>query len=143
MELQTDAAPLHVSCDEKFDFNLESKVASFVLNVKASRETAPGETDSMQFKFLDLLLDDGEVPDDDGKPGLGGDAPSVVPAVRSNSGTATVTESDRKKDRDVSLAFAPFQRRAADLAARTAGRSSQVAVRRSQQRKARRCPSSA
>lgn len=84
MDLATDDGELHVTCDEGFDFNHESRSAAFKDNVNVTRLTGPQEIDQLRCQYLDLFLDDANH-DEQVRSRSRGDAPAVVPLVRSNT----------------------------------------------------------
>jgi hypothetical protein len=76
--------PLHVVCDEGFDFNLQSLIASFKINVNVTRPTGPDEAFLLKkCQYLDLILEDGSSDAGHGSPHAH-DAPTT-PIVRSNA----------------------------------------------------------
>ncbi len=92
MDLSSDDGPLHVTSDEGFDFNPESHMASFKINVNAARPTGPEESDTLKCQYLDLVLEEnaggGSATAMHGR----GDAPGL-PIVRNNGPSAVnVTE---------------------------------------------------
>ena len=85
MDLAADSGALHVTCDEGFDFNLQSLVASFKINVNVVRPTGPNEVFLLKkCQYLDLLLEDGTSDAHNSSSHTHGDAP-VTPIVRSNA----------------------------------------------------------
>lgn len=95
MDLATDRESVHVACDEGFDFNLQSLVASFKINVNVSRPTGPGEAFLLKkCQYLDLLLEDGSSDASHGSQHTH-DAPTV-PLVRSNANEPSEVHAEQR-----------------------------------------------
>ncbi len=84
MDLVLNDGKMRVTCDEGFDFNPVSQIASFKINVNVVRPTAPDQTDSLNCQYLDLFLDEDSGDANIASTRARGDAPSVVPLVRGN-----------------------------------------------------------
>ena len=95
MDLATDRETVHVACDEGFDFNLQSLVASFKINVNVTRPTGPGEAFLLKkCQYLDLILEDGSSDAHHGSPHAH-DAPST-PIVRSNANEPSEVQAEQR-----------------------------------------------
>lgn len=87
MDLVLNDSQMRVTCDEGFDFNLQSRNASFKINVNVVRPTGPSEADSLKCQYLDLIFHDDSAESNSAMSRARGDAPAVMPMVRSNGPT--------------------------------------------------------
>ena len=95
MDLATDRDSVRVTCDEGFDFNLQSLVASFKINVSVARPTGPDEAFLLKkCQYLDLILEDGTSEIHTDAQHAHGDAP-VKPIVRSNSAVSSEVHAEQ------------------------------------------------
>ena len=95
MDLATDRDSVRVTCDEGFDFNLQSLVASFKINVNVARPTGPDEAFLLKkCQYLDLILEDGTSDVHTDSQHAHGDAP-VKPIVRSNAAASSEVHAEQ------------------------------------------------
>ncbi|MFM9966562.1 MAG: hypothetical protein ACKV2Q_35745 [Planctomycetaceae bacterium] len=89
LDLVNGDQPLHVTCDEGGSFNPGERVASFQLNVNVAHQTGQGKPDRLHCDDLLLFFEDESARGSLDTPQSRGDAPSIVPLVRGNSGTGS------------------------------------------------------
>ena len=82
MDLAYPENPLHVTCDEVFQFNPEQQVASFQGNANLQRLTASGQPDQLKGDNLDLFFEQDPARGDAHASRSRGDAPTIVPILR-------------------------------------------------------------
>lgn len=84
MDLANDNSPLHVTCDDHFQFKLEQRVASFQGNVNIQRHIANNEPDLLQGENIDLLFENDSDQVGAGTTRTRGDAPPIIPILQGN-----------------------------------------------------------
>lgn len=84
MDLANKDNPLHVTCDELFQFSPEQLVASFQGNVNVQRFIPNAEPDLLTGEDLLLVFVDDPGRGNDSTPRSRGDAPTIVPILRGN-----------------------------------------------------------
>ena len=89
MDLANESSPLHVSCDDYFQFKPEQLVASFQGNVIIQRHIPNDEPDQIKGDNVDLIFENDADPSDVSTPRLRGDAPAIMPILRDNGRTGT------------------------------------------------------
>lgn len=82
MDFANPDNPLHVTCDEVFQFNPEQQVASFQGNVILQRATASGQPDQLKGEILNLPFEQDPERGDTHSSRSRGDAPTIVPILR-------------------------------------------------------------
>ena len=82
MDLANSDNPLHVTCDELFQFSPEQLVASFQGNVIVQRFTDHEQPDQLKGENLDLFFADDSARSDASISRSRGDAPAIVPILR-------------------------------------------------------------
>ncbi len=84
MDLANQENPLHVTCDELFQFSPEQLVASFQGNVNVRRFIANAKPDLLKGDDLLLVFEDDPNRGNDSTLRSRGDAPPIVPILRGN-----------------------------------------------------------
>ncbi len=84
MDLANPDNPLHVTCNEGFQFNPEQQVASFQGNVIVQRFIPNAEPDLLKGEDFLLVFEDDPDRGNDSTPRSRGDAPTIVPILRGN-----------------------------------------------------------
>ena len=87
MDLANESSPLHVSCDDYFQFKPEQLVASLQGNVIIQRHIPNDEPDQIKGDNVDLIFENDADPSDASTPRLRGDAPAIMPILRDNGRT--------------------------------------------------------
>lgn len=84
MDLANRDNPLHVTCDEAFQFSPEQLIASFQGNVNVQRFVPNAEPDLFTGDDILLVFVDDPGRGNDSTPRSRGDAPTIVPILRGN-----------------------------------------------------------
>ena len=101
MNLANSENPLHVTCDEGFQFNPEQLVASFQGNANLQRLTASGQPDQLKGDNLDLFFKQDPARGDVHASRSRGDAPTIVPILRGHGPTGLSATGPTHDDLDL------------------------------------------